>query len=156
MENKTTKTLLRKVFDIAKRSKLNGNLAYGCLLVDENNEILLEGENSVLTNNDSLGHAEINLIREASKLYSFDFLNECTIYTSDEPCPMCSSAIFWGGIGKLIFGLSKARFYQEFGNDNPNIDFNISSRDVLKSGGRKVKVEGPILEDEALLVHKFV
>ncbi|WP_137227328.1 hypothetical protein [Shewanella sp. MEBiC00475] len=51
---------------MAKRSKLNGNLAYGCLLVDENNKIILEGENSVLTKNDSLGHAEINLISEAS------------------------------------------------------------------------------------------
>jgi len=154
MANMIKESLLRSVFAIAKRSKLNGNLAYGCLLVDENNKIILEGENSVITNNDSLGHAEINLIREASKLYSPEFLNKCTIYTSDEPCPMCSSAIFWGGIGKLVFGLSKARFYQEFGNDNPNIDFNISSREVLKSGGRKVEIEGPFLEEEALLVHK--
>jgi tRNA(Arg) A34 adenosine deaminase TadA len=154
MENKIRESLLRKVFDVAKRSKLNGNLAYGCLLVDENNKVILEGENSVLTKSDSLGHAEINLIREASKLYSPEFLNKCTIYTSDEPCPMCSSAIFWGGIGKLTFGLSKARFYQEFGNDIPSIDFNISSRDILKSGGRKVQVNGPFLEDEALLIHK--
>ena len=154
MENKIGKTLLRKTFTIAKNSKLNGNLSYGCLLVDENDKIILEAENSVLTENDSLGHAEINLIREASKLYSPDFLNKCTIYTSDEPCPMCSSAIFWGGIGKLTFGLSKARFYQEFGHGNPNIDFNISSRDILKSGGRKVEIEGPFLEDEALLIHK--
>lgn len=153
MESTITETLLRKAFDIAKRSKAKGNLAYGCLLVDENNTILLEGENSVLTKNDALGHAEINLIREASTLYPPDFLNKCTIYTSDEPCPMCSSAIFWGGIGKLVFGLSKARFYQEFGHDNPNIDFNIASREILKAGGRKVQIEGPILEEEALLIH---
>lgn len=149
-------SLLRQAFTIAQNSKKNGNLAYGCLLVDEHNKIILESENTVLTNNDSLGHAEINLIREASKLYSPYFLNKCTIFTSDEPCPMCSSAIFWGGIGKLIFGLSKQRFYKEFGNKNPNIDFNISSREILKSGGRKVEIEGPFLEDEALLAHKSV
>lgn len=156
MDNHIKEKLIRNTFNIAKRSKLNGNLAYGCLLVDENNKILLEGENSVLTESDSLGHAEVNLIRKASKLYSTEFLNKCTIFTSDEPCPMCSSAIFWGGIGKLIFGLSKARFYKEFGNDNPNIDFNIPSRDILKLGGRKVEVEGPILEEEALLIHQCV
>lgn len=154
MKNDVEVSLIRKVFDVARRSKLNGNLAYGCLLVDENNQIILEGENSVITEKDALGHAEINLIREASKRYSADFLNKCTIYTSDEPCPMCSSAIFWGGIGKLVFGLSKVRFYQEFGRENPAIDFDISSREVLSAGGRKVKIEGPFLEDEALLIHK--
>ena len=154
MKNQIKEKLIRTTFTIAKRSKLNGNLAYGCLLVDENNEILLEGENTVLTESDALGHAEVNLIRKASKLYSPEFLNKCTIYTSDEPCPMCSSAIFWGGIGKLIFGLSKKRFYEEFGSDNPSIDFNISSRDILKAGGRKVVIEGPTLEDKALLIHK--
>ena len=68
MKNEIEESLLRKVFNVAKRSKLNGNLAYGCLLVDENNHIILEGENSVLTEQDALGHAEINLIKEASKL----------------------------------------------------------------------------------------
>jgi len=154
MKNDVKELLLRKVFDVAKRSKKNGNLAYGCLLVDEDNQVILEGENSVLTANDALGHAEINLIRAASKKYSTEFLNKCTIYTSDEPCPMCSSAIFWGGIGKLVYGLSKSRFYLEFGRDNPAIDFDISSRKVLSAGARKVNVEGPLLEDEALLIHK--
>ncbi len=154
MQNMINEDLLRKVFDVAKRSKRNGNLAYGCLLVDENNQVLLEGENSVISEKDALGHAEINLIRQASKLYSPEFLNKCTIYTSDEPCPMCSSAIFWGGIGRLVFGLSKARFYREFGCDNPAIDFNIASRDILKSGGRKVEIYGPYLEEEALLIHR--
>lgn len=154
MKNEVEESLLRKVFDIARRSKVNGNLAYGCLLVDENNKVILEGENSVLTEVDALGHAEINLIRNASKLYNAEFLNKCTIYTSDEPCPMCSSAIFWGGIGRLVFGLSKFRFYQEFGRENPAIDFDISSREILSAGGRKVDIEGPLLEDEALLIHK--
>ena len=154
MESKFTESLLRKTFNVARRSKTNGNLAYGCLLVGENGQVLLEGENSVITEKDALGHAEINLIREASKLYSPEFLNTCTIYTSDEPCPMCSSAIFWGGIGKLVFGLSKNRFYREFGRDNPAIDFDIPSRTVLSAGGRKVNVEGPLLEEEALLIHK--
>jgi len=140
--------------EVAKRSKANGNLAYGCILVDAQGEVILEGENSVITESDCLGHAEINMIREASKLYDADFLNQCTIYTSDEPCSMCSSAIFWSGIGTLTFGLSKSRFYQEFGNENPAIDLNISSREILKSGGRKVTVIGPMLEEQVLDIHR--
>jgi tRNA(Arg) A34 adenosine deaminase TadA len=57
-------------------------------------EVIIEGENTVITEHDCLGHAEINMIREASKRYDHKFLNQCSIYTSDEPCPMCSSAIF--------------------------------------------------------------
>lgn len=154
MTGSIEEVLLRKAFAIARRSQTNGNLPYGCLLVDEKNEIILEGENSVLTERDALGHAEINLIRNASQTYSPEFLAKCTIYTSDEPCPMCSSAIFWGGIGKLVFGLSKARYYQEFGRSNPSIDFEISSQTILSAGGRKVEVVGPLLEDEALMIHK--
>ncbi len=148
--------LLRATFDVAKRSRNNGNLPYGCILVDEHGNIIAEGENSVITEKDSLGHAEINLIREASRIYDFDFLGKCTIITSDEPCPMCSSAIFWGGIGRLVFGLSKSRFYQEFGKVDPNTDLDISSRKILSAGGRKVEVFGPLLEDVALQIHKGV
>ena len=155
--NKTKmEELLTATFEVAKRSQENGNLPYGCILVDEHGNIIMEGENSVITEKDSLGHAEINLIREASKKYGFDFLDKCTIFTSDEPCPMCSSAIFWGGIGRLVFGLSKSRFYQEYGKDNPTTDFDISCRKILSAGGRKVGVVGPLLEDEALQLHKGV
>jgi len=152
--NNSKEALVKRAIEVAKRSKENGNLAYGCILVDGKGEVIMEGENSVITESDCLGHAEINMIREASKQYDADFLSQCTIYTSDEPCPMCSSAIFWSGIGTLTFGLSKSRFYEEFGNDNPAIDFNISSREVLKAGGRKVEVIGPMLEEEVLKIHR--
>lgn len=147
-------TLVKRAIEVAKRSKANGNLAYGCVLVDGDGKVIMEGENTIVTEYDCLGHAEINMIREASKHYDTEFLNQCSIYTSDEPCPMCSSAIFWSGISTLVFGLSKSRFYQEFGNDNPAVDFNIPSRDVLKAGGREVKVIGPMLEDDVLAIHR--
>jgi hypothetical protein len=54
----------------------------------------------------------------------------------------------------LVFGLSKERFYQEFGNDNPAIDFNISSKGILKEADRKVEVIGPMLEEEVLVIHR--
>ena len=69
---------------------------------------------------------------------------------------MCSAAIFWGGIGSLVFGLSKSRFYQEFGKDDLNTDLDISSRKILSAGGRKVEVVGPLLEDVVLQIHKGV
>jgi tRNA(Arg) A34 adenosine deaminase TadA len=52
--------------------------------------ILLEAENTVVTDRNSTGHAETNLICMASKTYDPDFLAKCTLYTSTEPCPMCA------------------------------------------------------------------
>ena len=106
--------------DLAKESQKKGNLPYGCILVSKDGTVLLKGENTINTDQDCLAHAEINLIREAYKVYDHDFLKTCTIYTSDEPYPMRSAAIYWSGLGKLTFGLSKGEYYNIVGRDNPN------------------------------------
>ncbi|GLX76968.1 tRNA-specific adenosine deaminase [Thalassotalea insulae] len=145
---------LRRAIQVAKRSAQQGNLPYGCVLVDEQGNVLLEGENSVITDNDVLAHAEVNLLHIASKRYAPEFLKNCTIYTSDEPCPMCASAIFWSGVGQLVFGLSQARFFAEFGRKNSHITFDLSCRELLKFSGRQVKIAGPLLEHEVLCLHR--
>jgi len=146
---------IKKAIKVAKQAKEKGNLPYGCILTDADGKVLLKGENTINTDNDCLAHAEINLIREACKLYDYNVLNSCIIYTSDEPCAMCSSAIYWSGIGKLVFGLSKKAFYDNVGRENLNWVFELSSREVLSKGGREVKVVGPILEDDVLKIHKI-
>jgi tRNA(Arg) A34 adenosine deaminase TadA len=144
---------IRMAIEIAKESKKNGNLPYGCILVNENGEVLLKGKNTINTDADCLAHAEINLIRDASKKFEYSYLKNCTIYTSDEPCPMCTSAIYWSGIGKLVYGLSKTEYYKIVGRDNPNWVFEISTREILERGGRKLAVTGPLLEEEASILH---
>jgi tRNA(Arg) A34 adenosine deaminase TadA len=150
----TDLNFVRKAIDVAKTSQQKGNLPFGCVLVSSDGEVLLKGENTINTDNDCLAHAEINLIREACKIYDHEFLKNCSIYTSDEPCPMCASAIYWSGIGKLAYGLSKKEYYNIVGRDNPDWDFEIPVRDVFKSGGRSVEVLGPLLEDEVAELHR--
>lgn len=145
---------LRQAIEVAKMSLQKGNLLYGCILVDSNGSVVLTGENTVNTSNDLIAHAEINLIRQASNLFDLDFLKTCTIYTSDEPCSMCSSAIYWSGIKQLVFGLSKSRFYAEFGRENPDWDFEISATDILSKGARKTEIIGPLMEEEMLELHR--
>ncbi|WP_190811039.1 nucleoside deaminase [Flagellimonas sp. S3867] len=147
------KKLVRLAIEIAKISKNNGNLPFGCVLVNAEGEVILKGENTINTDNDCLAHAEINLIREASKKFDFVHLNSCSIYTSDEPCPMCTSAIYWSGIGRLVYGLSKSEYYKIVGRDDPNWVFEMPTRELLQKGGRKLEVVGPILENEAAILH---
>ncbi len=153
MDLENEKKNIRMAIKVAKESKKNGDLPYGCILVDKSGEVILRGKNTINTDIDCLAHAEVNLIREACKMFDYSFLNDCTIYTSDEPCPMCTSAIYWSGIGKLVYGLSKTRYYEIVGRDNPNWVFEMPVRELMEKGERKVEVIGPLLEDEASILH---
>ena len=69
-----------------------------------------------------------------------------------EPCPMCGGAIFWGGVGRVVFALSERAFYQLVGPDCDGL--RVGCRDVFAHGQRPIEVHGPALEDEALAVHR--
>ena len=146
--------LLQASLQIARRSQENGNLPFGCLLADQNGTILEEAENTVVSDQDSIAHCEINLVHQLAGKYDEAFLKECTVYASTEPCPMCSGAIFWSGIGKLVFALSKNGYHAIAGTTNPAHIFDLSSEALLQFGGRKVIVTGPLLEKEAIAFYK--
>ena len=74
----THKKFVKMAIEIPRESKRKGNLPLGCILVTRDGQVLLKGENTITTDNDCLAHAEINLIREASKKYNHCFLNNCT------------------------------------------------------------------------------
>lgn len=141
---------LRVAIDIARRAKGHGNHPFGALLVDENGGILLQAENTVLTERDCTGHAETNLVRQASQKFAPETLAKCTLYTSTEPCPMCAGAIYWSNVRRVIFALSAPSFYAFIGNTaNQALP---SCRTILGHGG--IEVIGPALEEEAKNVHE--
>lgn len=140
--------------EIARRAREHGNHPFGALLVDGSGQILLEAENTVVTEKDCTGHAETNLMRKASKLYSPEYLSRCTLYTSTEPCCMCSGAIYWGGVGRMVFALSETGLIELTAANPQNPTLNLPSREVFAHGPRKVIVEGPALEVEARQVHE--
>jgi tRNA(Arg) A34 adenosine deaminase TadA len=146
------KKYIRKAIEIAQLARDNGNHPFGALLVDENGQILLVVENSVVTGNDITNHAVINLVRKAAASYDGDFLAKCTLYASTEPCPMCSGAIFWANIRRVVYGLSAEKLYELVGWDSEEI-LNLSCREIFNQGHKPVEVVGPILEREPLNVH---
>ncbi len=75
---------------------------FGAVIV-KNGEIIGEGYNQVTSTDDPTAHAEIVAIRNAcAKLKSFQ-LDECVLYTSCEPCPMCLGAIYWARPARIFF-----------------------------------------------------
>jgi tRNA(Arg) A34 adenosine deaminase TadA len=122
------------------------------LLADEHGQILLEAENTVVTESDATGHAETNLVRLASRRFPPETLAKFTLYTSTEPCPMCSGAIFWSAIGRVVYALSEDGLYAMTG-DSPE-SLKLPCREVFARGGRPIEVIGPLLEAEAAQVHE--
>lgn len=80
---------------------------FGAVIVDKEGNIISNGNNKVLKENDPTAHAEIVAIREACKKLNTYELSGLTLYTSCEPCPMCLSAIIWSNISKVYFGCTK-------------------------------------------------
>jgi tRNA(Arg) A34 adenosine deaminase TadA len=147
-------TYLRRAIEVAKRARENGNHPFGALLVSQRGEVLLEAENTVVTERDVTGHAETNLVRNASKRFDKGVLETSMLYTSTEPCAMCSGAIYWSGISKVVYALSEEGLLELTGSNVENPTMHLPCRDVFKSGQRPIEVIGPMLGEEAKRVHE--
>ena len=144
--------VLRLAIDVARRARAHGNHPFGAVLTDEQGNVLIEAENTVITDKDCTGHAELNLMRLASRHFSIEALSRCSLYSSTEPCPMCTGSIFWGGVGRIVYALSEEGLYAFTGNSPDKLL--LSCREVLAHGARSIEVLGPALEEEARQVHE--
>jgi tRNA(Arg) A34 adenosine deaminase TadA len=145
---------LRHAIDVAQRSRARGNHPFGAILVGPDDVVIMEAENSCVTERDRTGHAERNLMTRASIAYPAAFLARCTLYTSAEPCAMCAAAAYWAGIGRIVYGLSEKTLAALIGRHSDNLTLDLDCRSVLATGQRRIEVIGPLLEEEALAVHR--
>ncbi len=100
------RAFMQKAIDLSMKNIEEGGGPFGAVIV-RGDELIAEGANRVVPNNDPTAHAEVMAIRNACrKLQTFD-LSGCTVYTSCEPCPMCLSALYWAGIDRICYACTK-------------------------------------------------
>ena len=145
--------LLRQAIAVARAAREHGNHPFGSVLVHADGTVLLEADNTVVTEADATGHAETNLVRLASRRYSREALQSMTLYTSTEPCAMCSGAIYWSGIGEVVYALAESTLADLTGPDPENPTLSLPCREVFGRGQRPVEVRGPFPLPEAVAVH---
>jgi tRNA(Arg) A34 adenosine deaminase TadA len=145
--------LLADAIGIARLARDHGNHPFGALLADAAGDVLLTAENTVVTDSDATGHAETNLVRLASGRFSTGELAAMTLYSSAEPCAMCSGAIYWSGIGAVVYALAETDLYELTGDDPQNPTLVLPCRTVFAAGQREVVVQGPYSIDGAREVH---
>ena len=97
------KGFLERAIELSGQGMLGGRGGpFGCVIV-MNDKIVGEGYNMVTSTNDPTAHAEVVAIRDACKKLGTYQLNDCEIYTSCEPCPMCLGAIYWARPKRVVF-----------------------------------------------------
>ncbi|MQY31355.1 nucleoside deaminase [Nocardia aurantia] len=144
---------LRHAIEVSARAVEHGNHPFGAVLSGPDGTVLLEAENTVVTGHDCTGHAETNLVRLACRAHSARFLRGTTLYTSAEPCAMCAGAIYWSGIGRVVFGLPEEELLRLTGSHPENPTMALPCREVFARGQRPVEVVGPLLAAEAARPH---
>jgi len=153
---KSHEEYLRRAVEVSRNAREHGNTPFGAILVDADGTIVLEQENVEITEKICTGHAEATLAARASHKYDKDFLKGCTLYSTAEPCAMCSGAIYWAGIGTVAYAMTERRLLELTGSNEQNPTFDLPCRDVFSKGQKDIKVLGPFpeVEAEAAKVHE--
>lgn len=139
---------LRKAIQLSRENALRRDEPFGAVLVLDS-EVVVSAVNRVLTEKDRTRHAELIVVSEATRLLEPDVLENSVLFSSTEPCPMCSGAIYFSRISRLVYACS-AKKYAAISGAN----FIMPCRIVLAAGRRQVDVIGPVLEEEAADVHR--
>ena len=101
------KYFMKRAIGAAEKG-MNSNAGgpFGCVIVKDD-KIIAEGFNKVTSTNDPTAHAEVVAIREACKSLDSFQLDDCVVYTSCEPCPMCLGAIYWARPKRVFYACNK-------------------------------------------------
>ncbi|MCC6146232.1 MAG: nucleoside deaminase [Anaerolineaceae bacterium] len=139
---------LREAISHADQAGRKGNRPFGAVLVRDN-KIIARAESSQHADHDITYHAELKLVSQASRFLERADFGGCTLYSSSEPCPMCSGAIYWSGISRVVFGCR-----QKLLGELESEKFAVPCSDILTRGGRQIEIVGPLLEEESFEILK--
>ncbi len=157
MEQVTEQDLvfLRQAIELARKARNDGRHPFGALIVNERGETVVAARNNaVRPNGDPTQHAEMLACSQAAQLLTEAELAKCTLYSSTEPCAMCAGAIYWIGIGRVVFALAETGLSRYTGSHTENPTLDLPCREVFARGQKPIDVAGPLLEDEAGQVHE--
>jgi guanine deaminase len=103
-DNSMDNTFMARAIQLSLDNVLSGQGGPFGAVVAKSGKIVAEGVNRVTSTSDPTAHAEVVAIREACAKLGVFQLNDCEIYTSCEPCPMCLGAIYWARLDRIYFG----------------------------------------------------
>ncbi|OEH92607.1 tRNA-specific adenosine deaminase [Bacillus solimangrovi] len=143
---KNDEYFMKKALDIAFQARTAGNEPFGAILVKDD-EVVMIGENKINTLCDPTHHAEIGLIRKFCAEHNIFDLSQYSLYTSCEPCVMCSGSMVWSNLGKMVYSVSHDQLAEIAGSN-----IMISCKEVFDKSPQKPVVVEKVLNEEGLKV----
>lgn len=144
----TDKEYMKIAVDLSAAAIRHGNEPFGAVLVKDD-KVVYTNENQIYTRHDPSYHAEAGLIRRFCGETGITDLQDYTMYSSCEPCFMCSGALVWVRLGRLVFGASNNDLEKILGNDGCEC-----SRIVFENSFWKPKVTSGVLREESVEILK--
>lgn len=143
MQNSTDIQFMTEALELAKKAKQAGDFPFGAVIVC-NGKVVGRGKCENNTTGDVTDHAELLAIRDACNTLQRNNLNDCVIYTTNEPCPMCAAGIFQAKIPTVIVGITR--------EDLPNFfrKRKIRMKDLAEDSGYEINISTGILKGEIL------
>ena len=139
---------MRKAIELSMLAVEHGNEPFGAVLVKDN-EMVFTNENKIYTRHDPTFHGEAGLIREFCAQTGITDLQEYTMYSSCEPCFMCSGAMVWVKLGRLVYAASNMELEKILGNEGCNC-----SKMVFDNSFWQPQVTTGVLREESLVILK--
>ncbi|MCI8733483.1 MAG: nucleoside deaminase [Clostridia bacterium] len=138
---------MQLAIELSKQAVIHGNEPFGAVLAKDG-EVVFTNENSIYTSNNPTAHAEMGLLSAFCSKTGITDLKEYTLYSSCEPCYMCSGAMVWFKLGRLVYGASDkdlAGILNENGSE-------CSAEVFAGSAFHRPEVTAGVLRDEAIKV----
>ncbi|WP_138497794.1 tRNA adenosine(34) deaminase TadA [Nostoc sp. PA-18-2419] len=100
---------MTRALELAKSAADAGEIPIGAVIIDSTGNLLAQGENRKERDKDPTAHAEILALKRAAITLQNWHLNDCTLYVTLEPCPMCAGAIVQARLGELVYGVDDTK-----------------------------------------------
>lgn len=146
MSKKTDAEFMREALRLSEEAVKHGNEPFGAALVKDG-QIVYKNENQIYTMRDPTFHAEAGLIRRFCAETGITDLSEYTMYSSCEPCFMCSGAMVWTKLGRLVYAASNTELEEILGNKGCRC-----SETVFENSFHRPEVEGGVMREESLKI----
>lgn len=137
---------MKQAIDLSRSAAAHGNEPFGAVLVRDG-EVVYTNENQIYTRHDPTFHGEMGLLRRFCGETGITDLSDYTMYSSCEPCFMCSGAMVWTRLGRLVYAAGNIDLERILGKEGSNC-----SKMVFDHSYHQPKVTAGVLRDESLQV----
>jgi len=152
MNDKILKQVMNNCINLAKYNAKNDQYPIAAIVADQEGHMLATSSSSLRKKHDPTNHPEIEAIRKAADILESRFLNDYYLFTTLEPCPMCTSAAIWAKMKGIVYGACQEDILEYISiNNNRRFSWrqiSIKSKEIVNNGYPRLELYEGILREE--------